>query len=172
MNAAFLLIPIILIRYPLMRKISMGAFRRAQHSAVSDAKDRFVVSAYQLTLFALFGYLFFLKIQFESLLNYVGLGLFILGSVLYIKSVVDYSKPATDGINKAGLYRYSRNPMYVAFFLYFLGICLLVESWLYTAILMLFQLSVHYLILSEERWCIQHFGEGYAQYMKKVRRYF
>ncbi|WP_436416701.1 methyltransferase family protein, partial [Petrimonas sp.] len=73
--------------------------------------------------------------------------------------------------DKAGLYRYSRNPMYVSFFIYFLGICLLVESWWYAAILMLFQLSVHYLILAEERWCIQQFGDDYKQYMKEVRRY-
>ena len=171
MNAALLLIPIVLIRYPLMRRISMDAFKRAQHSAVSDTKERFAVNAYQITLFALFGYLFFLKIQFNSVLHYMGLGLYILGTVLYIKSIVDYAKPAAGGINKAGLYRYSRNPMYVAFFIYFLGICLFVESWWYVAILMLFQLSVHYLILAEERWCIQQFGEEYKRYMKEVRRY-
>lgn len=172
MNALALLIPIILIRYPLMRSINRDAYKRAQHAAVSGAKERFAVNAYQITLFALFGCLFLLKIQFDSIFNYIGFGLYILGAILYIKAIVDYSKPTETGINKFGFYDYSRNPMYVSFFIYFLGICLLVESWWYFVILILFQISVHYLILAEERWCIQSFGEEYKQYMQEVRRYF
>ena len=172
MNAAILLIPIILIRYPFMRKISEEAFKRAQRSAVGNAKERWAVNAYQLTLFALFGALFFSTIYLDTWLNYMGLVLFILGAIFYIKSIIDYAKPTESGINRSGFYRYSRNPMYVAFFLYFLGICLMVESWWYVAILLLFQLSVHYLILAEERWCIQQFGEEYKRYMKEVKRYF
>ena len=39
-----------------------------------------------------------LTIQFNSVLHYMGLGLYILGTVLYIKSIVDYAKPAAGGI--------------------------------------------------------------------------
>jgi protein-S-isoprenylcysteine O-methyltransferase Ste14 len=46
----------------------------------------------------------------------------------------------------------SRNPMYVAFFLWFLAGCLLTRSWRLLAILIIFQVSVHFMILAEERW--------------------
>ncbi|WP_347877296.1 hypothetical protein [Halanaerobium saccharolyticum] len=61
--------------------------------------------------------------------------------------------------------------MYLAFFLYFLGCSFLINSLFYFIILLIFQILVHYLILSEERWCIKEFGEEYKKYKKKVRRY-
>lgn len=64
-----------------------------------------------------------------------------------------------------------RNPMYVSFFLYFLGCSLITNSWILFIVLIIFQISVHYLILSEERWCIKEFGLEYVNYMKRVRRY-
>lgn len=172
MNAVFLLIPIILIRYPLMRRISRDAFKRAQHTDLRYKKGRFAATAYQTTLIPMFISLVFFKIHFDNLLNYISLTLFLFGAVLYVKSIADYAKPNTEGINKNGLYKLSRNPMYVVFFVHFLGIGLLVELWLFFVFLLLFQISVHYLILAEEQWCIQQFGEKYKQYMKEVRRYF
>jgi protein-S-isoprenylcysteine O-methyltransferase Ste14 len=55
--------------------------------------------------------------------------------------------------------------------LFFLGITLIIEFWLYLVILLVFQISVHYLILSEERWCMETFGEEYKNYIQHVRRY-
>ena len=44
-------------------------------------------------------------------------------------------------------------------------------SWILFALLALFQIASHWIILSEERWCIREFGEEYVRYMRKVRRY-
>jgi protein-S-isoprenylcysteine O-methyltransferase Ste14 len=48
---------------------------------------------------------------------------------------------------------------------------LLTQSILLFATLVIFQISAHWIIQSEERWCVQEFGEEYIEYMKKVRRY-
>jgi protein-S-isoprenylcysteine O-methyltransferase Ste14 len=101
----------------------------------------------------------------------MGLCLIIMGLALYIVSIVQFSRPAKDGINTKGLYSISRNPMYVSFFLYFAGCCLLTRSCLLLTVLLIFQISVHFLIISEERWCKDQFGQSYSEYMKKVRRY-
>lgn len=171
MNAILLLIPVILIRYPVMRMISKDAFQRAQRADLSDRKSRLAANAYQTTLIPMFISLVFFTIHFDDLLNYIGLAFFIMGAVLYIKSIADYANPAVGGINRNGLYKFSRNPMYVAFFIHFVGIGLLAGSWLFLVLLLLFQISVHYLILAEERWCVEQFGEEYKRYMKEVRRY-
>ena len=126
---------------------------------------------YEITTLVLLIYLFFSEIKLNTVLNYVGLIVYIIGMILYIQSIIDFSKPQESGMNKNGLYKYSRNPMYVAFFLYFLGCSLLINSFFYLIILIILQISVHFLILSEERWCIKEFGEEYKEYMKKVRRY-
>lgn len=44
-------------------------------------------------------------------------------------------------------------------------------SWLLLVLLGLFQVSSHWIILSEERWCVREFGDEYTAYMGRVRRY-
>ena len=39
------------------------------------------------------------------------------------------------------------------------------------ALVLLFQLSEHWIILAEERWCREQFGAPYEAYRKRVRRY-
>lgn len=171
LNAFILAIPIILIRYVFMRIIDKEAMERANFFPPTEGKEKIAFYVYQITSIILFVFLFFSDIKLNTIVNYLGIIVYLIGTILYMKSIIDFSKPETNGINKNGLYKYSRNPMYLAFFLYFLGCNLLINSWLYFVILLIFQISVHYLILSEERWCIKKFGEEYKNYMKQVRRY-
>ena len=61
--------------------------------------------------------------------------------------------------------------MYVAYFICFMGMALLVQSLVLAAVVVVFQVSAHWIILAEERWCLEKFGEPYERYMKTVRRY-
>lgn len=151
--------------------ISKAALKRAGFFPPRTAIEQFAYYIYQITTIFLLIYLFSTNIKFNTIFIFPGFIIFIIGTVLYTKSIIDFAKPQTNGINKKGLYQYSRNPMYLAFFLYFLGCSILISSWIYFAILIIFQISIHYLILSEERWCSNKFGKEYKAYMKKVRRY-
>lgn len=48
---------------------------------------------------------------------------------------------------------------------------LLTQSRILLGVVLIFQISAHWIILAEERWCIEKFGTVYKQYMKSVRRY-
>ena len=76
------------------------------------------------------------------------------------------------GLNTGGIYKVSATRMYAGYFVYFCGCAALTRSALLFAALLVFQLAAHWIILSEERWCIGQFGEEYLDYMKRVRRYF
>lgn len=52
-------------------------------------------------------------------------------------------EPDDRGICRNGLYRFSRNPMYVAYFIYFLGCVLLAQSVVLLLLVCVFQLSAH-----------------------------
>ena len=90
---------------------------------------------------------------------------------LYAVSIINYAKPKMNGINLNGLYKVSRNPIYLAYFIYLLGCVALTQSWILLVLLICFQISAHWIILSEERWCIKKFGAEYIKYMNRVRRY-
>lgn len=170
MNAIVLGIPIILVRYGLLSIVNKEALARAAFFPPVQGREKTAFAVYQVTtLFLLIAPAFF-RIHLATILNCLGGFLFLAGLALYVLAILDFARPQAGGVNKNGLYRYSRNPMYVAFFLYFLGCSLLIISWLYLGVLLVFQVSVHYLTLSEERWCLAHLPD-YGSYMNTVRRY-
>ena len=171
LNGLILVSPILLVRFILLSYISREALRRAAFTPPTEGMERIAYFINILTSFALIVTPFFLRIEFRSLLFISGLCLFLISLVLYAVSIIQFARPDGSGLNVSGLYRLSRNPMYVAFFLYFLACCMLTASWLLITELAIFQISVHFLILSEERWCKHQFGETYNGYMRKVRRY-
>ena len=171
MNAFLLVIPLILIRFVLLSILDKEALKRAAFFAPLVGKKKVAYWFYQISNILFFIYLCFLKITTDSYWLYAGLVIYGLGILLCILSVLNFAEPAENGINLKGIYRVSRNPMYVAYFIYFLGCVLLTQSFILLAILLVFQISAHWIILSEERWCLKEFGEAYINYMNKVRRY-
>ena len=102
---------------------------------------------------------------------YVGTVLYLAGLCLCAVSMVNFSSPDDTGLNINGIYRFSRNPMYVAYFICFMGMAFLTQSLVLMGIIMIFQSSAHWIILAEERECRERFGKAYEEYMKTVRRY-
>jgi len=171
MNAFVLLIPIIFIRYGLIRIFNKAALKRAAFYPPLVGKEKGAFWCYQVSTLLFFVCLFFLKIRTDSILFYIGLIVFCIGVLFCIVSILNFAKPKESGLNLKGLYRVSRHPIYVAYFIYFSGCVLLTCSLLLLIFLIIFQVSAHWIILSEERWCVKEFGQEYIEYMKKVRRY-
>lgn len=176
MESAFLtglliVAPILLTRYILTSFLSKEAVRRAAFFPPTRGPEK---PAYWInigTTFLLVIIPFFLRITFKGPFGIAGTILSVAALILYGISIIHFAKPGATGINRSGLYAISRNPMYASFFFYFLGACMLTRSWFLLVILLVFQVSIHFMILAEERWCRETFGEAFTDYMKKVRRY-
>lgn len=85
---------------------------------------------------------------------------------------VNPSLPTT-AIVSAGPFRYTRNPLYVALTLLFLGLCAMLNTaWGAIVALPLLTLMHYGVVLREERYLERKFGDGYLRYKASVRRYF
>ncbi|MCQ4636974.1 isoprenylcysteine carboxylmethyltransferase family protein [Anaerovorax odorimutans] len=172
MNGIVLLIPFLIIRFGLLSFVNKEAVQRAARFAPVQGSERIAYWIYQISNIAIFIYLFFLKVNIELCWQfYTGLVCYLLGLFICSISIMNFSSPSEAGLNTNGIYRFSRNPMYVSYFVCFVGMALLTQSLILLSIVVVFQISSHWIILSEERWCIERFGTSYGQYMKKVRRY-
>ncbi|MEG0542048.1 MAG: methyltransferase [Angelakisella sp.] len=172
MMAFLLLLPFFLVRFGLLSLLNQEAINRAAYFAPLLDNEKPAYWLYQISNVAIIVYMFFLKIKFVSIwLFYTGVAVYVIGIILLIVSVVSFATPAKNGINESGIYRLSRNPMYVAYFVFFFGCVLLTQSLVLLAVVLVFQITSHWIILSEERWCIRKFGNEYRQYMERVRRY-
>jgi protein-S-isoprenylcysteine O-methyltransferase Ste14 len=84
---------------------------------------------------------------------------------------INPTRPATT-IVTSGPFRFSRNPLYLALTLIYLGLTLAFNTWWGIVVLIPLLLTMHRaVVLREERYLEQKFGEGYRQYRSKVRRY-
>lgn len=168
----FLLLPFFLLRFGLLARLDRGAVGRAAYFAPMRRGERAAYWVYQLSNIAILACILFAKVRTDlPLLFWGGLALYTAGLGLLALSVIAFAAPSEDGVNRSGVYRLSRNPMYLAYFLYFLGCALLARSPLLAVLVPVFQISAHWIILAEERWCIRRFGGAYIQYTQTVRRY-
>lgn len=167
-----LLIPFYLIRFSLLSALDRKAVSRAAHFPPMQGAEKAAYWVYQLSTTALLFGILVSRVKPEPVPPFLaGLLLYLAGLGLLAAAVVDFAAPAPNGFQPNGLYRFSRNPMYLAYFVFFLGCAVLTQSPLLVAALAAFQLSAHWIILAEERWCARQFGEEYLRYQKRVRRY-
>jgi protein-S-isoprenylcysteine O-methyltransferase Ste14 len=84
---------------------------------------------------------------------------------------VDPMLPAT-AIVTSGPFRLSRNPLYLALTLIYCGVTLAFNTWWGIVVLVPLLIIMHRgVVLREEHYLDQKFGETYRQYRAKVRRY-
>jgi protein-S-isoprenylcysteine O-methyltransferase Ste14 len=80
-------------------------------------------------------------------------------------------RPTTTVVT-TGPFRLSRNPLYLALTLLYLGLTLAFNTWWGIIVLIPLLIIMHRgVVLREERYLEQKFGETYRQYRSTVRRY-
>ena len=106
--------------------------------------------------------------------------LFVAGIVLTVGGFITQKRAGTDPIpfNPStrivghGLYRFTRNPMYVGFALATFGLAVLLDStWTLCAVPIGLVLIDRLVIEREERYLERKFGEEYLIYKRRVRRW-
>jgi protein-S-isoprenylcysteine O-methyltransferase Ste14 len=108
-----------------------------------------------------------------SLLVAVALALFAcsVGRFRAAGTPVQGNRPTTV-IVQAGPYRFSRNPIYLAFSLLQLGIAIWANSvWLIATLVAAFATMAYVVIPREEQYLEQKFGAAYLDYKHSVRRW-
>ena len=76
-----------------------------------------------------------------------------------------------DKLITSGTFSISRNPIYVAFLVFFIGIFTAYSNIITSAFLFLIIIAIHRQITREEIFLKKHYGAEYEEYCKKVRRY-
>jgi protein-S-isoprenylcysteine O-methyltransferase Ste14 len=117
---------------------------------------------------------------FESeVLAWVGVVLCFTGVILFLLSVVSFGKSFRVGIDidrpdklvTTGVFAFSRNPLYLAFSCVLLGQVLVFPNWIVLVYLVAGIWLIHRQVLREEEFLRKHYGQEYAEYCHRVRRY-
>ena len=105
----------------------------------------------------------------------VGVGFFVGGSAIVemrrFHTSPNPHKPVT-ALVEAGVFRYSRNPVYLALFVMYIGVAIYVNVlWLILLCPILFWSLENWVVKPEEDYLERRFSDAYSQYKKRVRRW-
>jgi protein-S-isoprenylcysteine O-methyltransferase Ste14 len=84
---------------------------------------------------------------------------------------VGIDENTNDTLITHGTFNISRNPIYAAFVVFFIGICMAYPNIISTVFLIMIIIAVHRQVLREEVFLKRHYGKEYEEYCAKVRRY-
>jgi protein-S-isoprenylcysteine O-methyltransferase Ste14 len=100
-------------------------------------------------------------------------GALAVGVFLKLRTTVDPRYPnKTIRLVTTGIYKYSRNPMYLAILMVLIGVSVYLGALSSILILLIFVIYINqFQIVPEERSLEQKFGDSYRQYAKGVRRW-
>ena len=171
MRGYWLVLLLFAIRYGLLALVNASALPRAAHYAPMDKTEQVPYLVYQACSVMIPGILCFLPVGVGAPVGAVGLVFLAAGTILSAWSVIDFARTPSGSISLKGVYRFCRHPMYIGYFLFFLGSALMASSWILMMLVGIFQMCAHRLVLAEERWCLLTYGQNYDDYMKRTGRY-
>jgi protein-S-isoprenylcysteine O-methyltransferase Ste14 len=112
-------------------------------------------------------------------LKYAGLVLCYGGLVIFLLALCSFGLAWRIGIDEhhsntlitTGVFKYSRNPIFLFMDLYFAGVLLIYPAPAFLLLTLLTVVGIHLQILREEKFLANKFGEQYSAYKNKTRRY-
>ena len=124
-----------------------------------------------ITFLASAFYSFFLPLKPGTAWLYIGLFVYLFGMIFTIVAGINLVNTPLDRPATKGLYRISRNPIYLGTNLIFIGIGIACASWLFLLLIAVFIIQQHILVGAEERWCLEKYGDAYREYMDRTPKW-
>ena len=116
-------------------------------------------------------YSFFLPLKLGTAWFYLGLVVYLFGMIFTIVAGTNLMNAPLDRPATEGLYRISRNPIYLGTNLIFTGIGIACASWLVLLLIAISIILQNILVGAEERWCLEKYGDAYREYMSRTPKW-
>ena len=154
--------------------------KEEDHPNINPVVHPPIVALLFIILAYFFGRLVPMPFSVPAMLRYLGLGLTFLGFLLGIAALIEFRRALTTldphgSVNQlvtSGIYRFTRNPIYLGFLLLVIGLPL--NAGLYWGIVLapFYVLVMNRLIIQhEDAYLERKFGKAYTGYLSRVRRW-
>jgi len=162
------------LTFPIFIRIAKGRAPeeegKSQVSAISRIKRITLYSSKAIYIPA-FIYSIFLPLKLGTVWFYVGLPITLIGFITGVIVILNWAASPRGEPVTNGLYRYSRHPMYVTSFVFFLGVSIATASWVFLLFTIVLIAASFYFAPLEEQSCLEKYGDAYREYMNRTPRY-
>jgi protein-S-isoprenylcysteine O-methyltransferase Ste14 len=162
------------LTFPLFFRVATGRAPevegKSQVSALSRT-ERITLYSSKAIYIPAFIYSIFLPLKLGTVWFYIGLPITLIGFIAGVIVILNWAASPLGEPVTNGLYRYSRHPMYVTAFVFFLGVSIATASWVFLVFTILLIAASFYFAPIEEQSCLEKYGDAYREYMKRTPRY-
>ena len=116
-------------------------------------------------------YSIFLPMKLGTSWFYVGLPIYLIGLIMLISAIVNIATTPEGKPFTTGAYRYSRHPMIFWGNIMHLGVSIASASWVFLLFSIVVTVLFHYLVIAEERGCLEYYGDSYQEYINRTPRW-
>ena len=134
-------------------------------------KEKRILNAIPLPIVVSFIYAVFLPLQLGTTWLYSGLLIYLFGIILTAVAVLNFASAPKDRLVTEGLYRVTRNPVYVGVLLMQSGIVVACMSWVYLLPTIVLLILLNAILSAVERYCLETYGDAYRTYINKTPRW-
>lgn len=176
-NAWILVLYIIaynVVPYYLSRKrmIDKEVVKKVGHPDIEKSKTQRNLGIILMVLFyVLIIYSIFLPIMLNSTWFLIGMIIYFIGFFIGTIAMYYFLKTPPENLVTNGIYKYSRNPMYLSIILLYTGIAIVCLSWFFLLLTIIFTTLTYFLILYEEEYCIKKYTNKFNDYFSKTPRW-
>ncbi len=169
-NAWILTIPMVIIVFSDMRATSVRESGKAGEFQPTREENLSSFASLLLMFFSL-SYPVLLPLQLGTIWLYSGLIIYLFEIVFTIVAILNFSSSPKDTVITEGLYRLTRNPVYLGMILMQSGIGIACASWLYLLLTVALLILLNANTVAEERYCLYTYGEDYQKYKNNTPKW-
>jgi len=152
--------------------IPKGREEGSDFTAEFSRTQKYVLRSMHIIYLLSIIYSIFVPLKLGTVWFYAGLPIYLLGLISYAMVWVGFATTPPDKLVTRGIYRYSRNPMFLSTIILFVGIGIATASWILLLLPVVYMITpLLRMVEAEERHCLKYYGDAYREYMKRTPRY-
>jgi protein-S-isoprenylcysteine O-methyltransferase Ste14 len=136
-----------------------------------DKLEKYISIIANIVWFIALVFSIFLSFKTGTIWFYTGLFVFIIGLTLLTIATINFITTPSDQLITKGVYKLSRHPMYLATFFICLASGIASGSLIFICLSIIMAICFHKEALVEEKYCLEHYGPAYKEYIINVSRW-
>ena len=169
-NAWIFVLPLLVIMFSDMKVTSVRESGKGGDFQLTKNESRITYVVF-LPMIGSFIYSIFLPLQLGTLWLYSGLFVYLFGIAFTIIAIQNFASNPKDKVIIKGLYRVTRNPMYIGLVLIQTGLGIACASWVYLLLTVALIILLNANLVAEERYCLHIYGDNYQKYKSNTPRW-
>ena len=117
-------------------------------------------------------YSVFVPLKLNTALFWFGVSIFIIGAIFSAIAMINFATTPQNRPVTKGIYQKTRHPIQVIAVFMWIGVGIATASWIIIIASLLLAIVSYPSFLTQERYCVNIYGDSYRDYMKATPRYF